>query len=154
MENENYYLVIFKGEIIGIINEKELIELEKEDRIRNNKNISIAKIAKSNVNDILKKDLIRALDRKESKKLKEKLFILEIVQNIKEQLLIKRDMDIVIPEKAYQFISKTELKKQGISLQHPLRECIDDLSPYSLFEDKLKREKEKSKTNYLGRERE
>lgn len=81
---------------------------------------------------------------------------MEIVQNIKEQLLVKRDMDIVIPEKAYQFISKieTELKKQGISLQHPLRECIDDLSPYSLFEDKLKREKEKSKTNYLGRERE
>ena len=156
MENENYYLVIFKGEIIGIINEKELIELEKEDRIRNNKNISIAKISKSNINDILKKNLIRALDKKERKELEEKLFIMEIVQNIKEQLLIKRDMDIVIPEKAYQFISKieTELKKQGISLQHPLRECIDDLSPYSLFEDKLKREKEKSKTNYLGRERE
>ena len=88
MENENYYLVIFKKEIIGVINEKELIELQKEDRIKNNKNISIAKIAKSNVNDILKKDLIRALDRKESKKLKEKLFILEIVQNIKEQLLV------------------------------------------------------------------
>ena len=156
MKNENYYLVIFKGEIIGIINEKELIELEKEDRIRNNKNIHIAKISKSNINDILKKDLIRALDKKERKELEEKLFIMEIVQNIKEQLLIKRDMDIVIPEKAYQFISKieTELKKQGISLQHPLRECIDDLSPYSLFEDKLKREKEKSKTNYLGRERE
>ena len=100
MENENYYLVIFKEEIIGVINEKELIELEKEDRIRNNKNINIAKIAKSNVNDILKKDLIKALDRKES------------------------------------------------------RECIDDLSPYSLFEDKLKRDKEKSRTNYLGRERE
>ena len=156
MENENYYLVIFKGEIIGIINEKELIELEKEDRIRNNKNIHIAKISKSNINDILKKNLIRALDKKERKELEEKLFIMEIVQNIKEQLLIKRDMDIVSPEKAYQFISKieTELKKQGISLQHPLRECIDDLSPYSLFEDKLKREKEKSKTNYLGRERE
>ena len=156
MENENYYLVIFKGEIIGIINEKELIELEKEDRIRNNKNIHIAKISKSNINDILKKNLIRALDKKERKELEEKLFIMEIVQNIKEQLLIKRDMDIVIPEKAYQFISKieTELKKQGISLQHPLRECIDDLSPYSLFEDKLKREKEKSKINYLGRERE
>ena len=156
MENENYYLVIFKEEIIGVINEKELIELEKEDRIRNNKNINIAKIAKSNVNDILKKDLIKALDRKESKKLKEKLFIMEIVQNIKEQLLVKRDMDIVIPEKAYQYISKieTELKKQGISLQHPLRECINDLSPYSLFEDMLKRDKEKSKTNYLGRERE
>ena len=156
MENENYYLVIFKGEIIGIINEKELIELEKEDRIRNNKNIHIAKISKSNINDILKKNLIRALDKKERKELEEKLFIMESVQNIKEQLLIKRDMDIVIPEKAYQFISKieTELKKQGISLQHPLRECIDDLSPYSLFEDKLKREKEKSKTNYLGRERE
>ena len=60
MENENYYLVIFKKEIIGVINEKELIELQKEDRIKNNKNISIAKIAKSNVNDILKKDLIRA----------------------------------------------------------------------------------------------
>lgn len=57
MENENYYLIIFKKEIIGVINEKELIELQKEDRIKNNKNISIAKIAKSNVNDILKKDL-------------------------------------------------------------------------------------------------
>ena len=108
MENENYYLVIFKGEIIGIINEKELIELEKEDRIRNNKNIHIAKISKSNINDILKKNLIRALDKKERKELEEKLFIMEIVQNIKEQLLIKRDMDIVIPEKAYQFISKIE----------------------------------------------
>ena len=50
MENENYYLIIFKKEIIGVINEKELIELQKEDRIKNNKNISIAKIAKSNVN--------------------------------------------------------------------------------------------------------
>ena len=68
MENENYYLVIFKGEIIGIINEKELIELEKEDRIRNNKNIHIAKISKSNINDILKKNLIRALDKKRKKR--------------------------------------------------------------------------------------
>ena len=53
MENENYYLVIFKKEIIGVINEKELIELQKEDRIKNNKNI----LTNENILEELKKKL-------------------------------------------------------------------------------------------------
>ena len=96
------------------------------------------------------------MTKEERKKLEEELFIKEIVESIKGQLMTKHDMDIVIPEKAYNFIPQieNELKKEGITLKHPLRECINDISPFAKWEDKLKRDKEKSKEQYFGRERE
>ena len=41
-------------------------------------------------------------------KKEEDLFIKEIVESIKGQLISKPDMDIVIPEKAYNFIPQIE----------------------------------------------
>lgn len=68
----------------------------------------------------------------------------------------KPDMDIVIPEKAYNFIPQIEnqLKKEGITLRHPLKECIDDISPYAKWADKLKKDKEKIREQSFGREKE
>ena len=142
------YALFYDGKFIGIINQDLLKKLERDDSKRSLFQNVIGKDIKFNFKE---KSFFKDMERKE----KEDLFVKSIVQEIKGQLLINDDMDIVIPEKARDFIPQinSELRKQGISLEHPLRECIDDLSPLAKFQDKWKREKERNRSQYLGRDR-
>lgn len=153
MNSNEYYAIYFKNKLVAVITEKELANL-KEDK-RKNKDISITRVAGNEISSFLTKDIKKILTREEREKLELELFIKEIVESIKGQLMTKPDMDIVIPEKAYNFIPQieNELKKEGITLKHPLRECINDISPYAKWEDKLKKDKEKARESF-GRERE
>jgi hypothetical protein len=153
MNSNEYYAIYFKNKLVAVITEKELANL-KEDK-RKNKDISITRVAGNEISSFLTKDIKKILTREEREKLELELFIKEIVESIKGQLMTKPDMDIVIPEKAYNFIPQieNELKKEGIILKHPLRECINDISPYAKWEDKLKKDKEKARESF-GRERE
>ena len=156
MGRNEYYAIYFKEKLVAVITEKELADLKEEQRNSFNKDIKIKRIADNEIDKFLIKDVRKILTKEERKKLEEDLFIKEIVESIKGQLMSQPDMDIVIPEKAYNFIPQieNELKKEGITLKHPLRECINDISPFAKWEDKLKRDKEKSKENYFGREKE
>ena len=156
MDRNEYYAIYFKEKLVAVITEKELADLKEDKKSSLNKDIKIKRIAENELDRFFIKDIRRILTKEERKKLEEELFIKEIVESIKGQLMTKHDMDIVIPEKAYNFIPQieNELKKEGIALKHPLRECINDISPFAKWEDKLKRDKEKSKEQYFGRERE
>ena len=140
MDRNEYYAIYFKDKLVAVITEKELADLKEDQKNIFNKDIKIKRIAENEIDKFSIKDVRKLLTKEES---------------IKGQLISKPDMDIVIPEKAYNFIPQieNELKKAGITLKHPLRECIDDISPYAKWSDKLKRDKEKSKQKYFGRER-
>ena len=129
MDRNEYYAIYFKDKLVAVITEKELADLKEDQKNIFNKDIKIKRIAENEIDKFSIKDVRKLLTKEERKKLEEDLFIKEIVESIKGQLISKPDMDIVIPEKAYNFIPQieNELKKAGITLKHPLRECIDDI---------------------------
>lgn len=156
MNTNEFYAVYFKNKLVAVISEEELSKLTNNKIDNSSKDIKINRISKDELDKFNSKDIRRILTKEERKKLEEELFVKEIVENIKEQLMSKPDMDIVIPEKAYNFIPQIEnqLKKEGITLRHPLKECIDDISPYAKWADKLKKDKEKTREQSFGREKE
>ena len=104
MDRNEYYAIYFKDKLVAVITEKELADLKEEQRNSFNKDIKIKRIADNEIDKFLIKDVRKILTKEERKKLEEDLFIKEIVESIKGQLMSKPDMDIVIPEKAYNFI--------------------------------------------------
>lgn len=114
MNTNEFYAVYFKNKLVAVISEEELSKLTNNKIADSSKDIKINRISKDELEKFNSKDIRRILTKEERKKLEEELFIKEIVDNIKEQLMSKPDMDIVIPEKAYNFIPQIEnqLKKK------------------------------------------
>lgn len=140
---KRFYFLIKDKEIIAIIEEKNFKDIKENEQFKEIKNIELLETDIDNVIKFLNENKkMKILSSELKKELKHKLYIEEIVSSIKEQLLIKKDMDLIIPERAYAYINEIEnvLKNQGVSLKNSLRECINDLSPFDKFEDKLKRE--------------
>ena len=121
MNSNEYYAIYFKNKLVAVITEKELANL-KEDK-RKNKDISITRVAGNEISSFLTKDIKKIMTREEREKLELELFIKEIVESIKGQLMTKPDMDIVIPEKAYNFIPQieNELKKRGHNIKTSIK---------------------------------
>lgn len=154
--NEQYYIIKKNGKLVGVVSEKDLLDKKKWlffENSENSSNLLIQKITNKEVKKMLKnKEIIFTNTAKDKEKLKEKLFILEMVSKVKEQLLLKDDMDLNLPEKAYQFFPQieAELSKQGVQLENPLRKCVDDIDALSKFQNKLEKDK-KVKERGFGR---
>lgn len=101
MDRNEYYAIYFKDKLVAVITEKELADLKEDQKNIFNKDIKIKRIAENEIDKFSIKDVRKLLTKEERKKLEEDLFIKEIVESIKGQLISKPDMDIVIPEKAY-----------------------------------------------------
>lgn len=156
---EKYYVLKTKtGEIIAVVQEKNIVDVKFNDNLRKNKDLVLENISKLEINEIIRnnKEILFITDVKTKEKLKEKLYIKELVEKVKEQLMINKDMDIIIPECAYKYLPEIEkeLRISGMTLKNPIRECINDISPLSKFSDKIIEEKNREKKDvYLGRER-
>ena len=127
MNTNEFYAVYFKNKLVAVISEEELSKLTNNKIADSSKDIKINRISKDELEKFNSKDIRRILTKEERKKLEEELFVKEIVENI---------------------------KKEGITLRHPLKECIDDISPYAKWADKLKKDKEKIREQSFGREKE
>lgn len=154
---EHYYVIKKNEKIVAIMTEKELLN-QKHHAFLNDihEHIEIKSISEEKAISLFREQKELCTDEKTRKQMEEKVFILEMVEKIKEQLFVEKDMDIILPEKAHYYLPQIEqeLSKQGVKLSHPLRECIDDMDPLSKFSSKLEHDRKKNREVNLGRARE
>lgn len=151
-----YYSIKKNGEIIAILEFKELLKDRNHNLLREMKgDIEIKEISEERAISLFRQNKGLCKENKTREKLEEKVFILEMIEKIKQQLVVEKDMDLILPEKAQRFLPQIqqELLRQGITLSHPIQECIHDIDPLCKFQSKLKREKTRGRDGGIGRDR-
>ena len=141
---EEYYIIKKNGKLIAIIEANQFLNAKNTGFLKGVGELEIQEVGHQDRAKLFQEpEILLVKDKDSREKLKEKLFVLEMVEKIKNQLMVEKDMDLILPEKAREFLPQIqqELTKEGIVLQHPLRECIYDIDPLSKFQVKLEREK-------------
>lgn len=141
----NYYYYIDKDGKKKFLTEEEKRKLIEKRKLEEQEIKKLEKLTKDLILFLLnplvwhnQKDF-----EKEKRRLEEELFIINSVAKIKEQLLLKKDTEIVLTGKQQRYAEKImkRLKAEGIDLQHSLKNLPENKN-LSSWSKKIEKERE------------
>ncbi|XGU46705.1 hypothetical protein ACEXAJ_10240 [Fusobacterium necrophorum subsp. funduliforme] len=99
---EEYYIIIKNGKLIAIIEPNQFLNAKNNSFLKGVGELEIQEVGHQDRAKLLfqEPEILLVKDKDSREKLKEKLFILEMVEKIKNQLMVEKDMESYFTRKS------------------------------------------------------